>query len=152
MHKAPTLKPRILLIEDDPERITLFRSWLQGTEFVLIEASSGGRAAGILRKGLTQGIYGVMLDHDLEKQPITTTDLSISGSTLVKAIANSIPKSVPILIHSMNTNAPVTMEKNLKGVGYSVTRIRMAALTRELFKAWLEEVTECWEDMAADES
>ena len=52
----------------------------------------------------------------------------------------------------MNTNAPVTMEKTLKGVGYSVTRIRMAALTRELFNEWLEDVSDCWEDMKADES
>lgn len=143
----PTLKPRILLIEDDQQRIELFRSWLQGTDFVLIVASSGGRAAGILRKGLTEGIYEVMLDHDLEKQPVTATDLTLSGSTLIKAVANSIPRSVPILIHSMNTNAPVTMERNLKSVGYSVTRIRMAALTRELFHEWLEEVADCWEDM-----
>ena len=145
--QKPTLKPRILLIEDDQQRIELFRSWLQGTDFVLIAASSGGRAAGILRKGFTEGLYGLCLDHDLDQQPVTDTDLSISGSTLIKAITHSIPRNVPILIHSMNMNAPVTMERNLKGVGYSVTRIRMAALTRELFHEWLEEVADCWEDM-----
>jgi len=108
-------------------------------------------AAGILRKGLTEGIYGLCLDHDLEKQPVTATDLTLSGSRLIKAIVTSIPNNVPILIHSMNTNAPVAMEKSLKGSGYSVTRIRMAVLTRELFNEWLKEVTDCWEDMLDDD-
>jgi arsenate reductase-like glutaredoxin family protein len=38
----------------------------------------------------------------------------------------------------------------LKGAGYSVTRIRMSALTRELFHHWLEEVGDNWETMVAD--
>lgn len=44
MAQTPKLRHRILLIEDSPGRITPFRQWLEGTEFVLIEASSGGRA------------------------------------------------------------------------------------------------------------
>lgn len=59
------LRPRILLIEDDPKRIATFRAWLTGTEFVLIEASSGGRALGILRLRMTEGIAGICLDNDL---------------------------------------------------------------------------------------
>ena len=71
----PALSPRILLIEDNRERIALFRDWLRNSEFVLIDASSGGRAKGILRKGLTGGIAGVLLDHDLDQQPMTAADL-----------------------------------------------------------------------------
>ena len=102
----PTLSPRILLIEDNPERIVLFRDWLVGSEFVLIEASSGGRAKGILKKGATGGIAGVMLDHDLDQQPMTDTDLLLSASNLIDSIVSSIPRSVPILIHSMNASKP----------------------------------------------
>ncbi|MBZ0195701.1 MAG: response regulator [Deltaproteobacteria bacterium] len=145
-----SLKPRILLIEDDPERIATFRSWLNGSEFVLIEASSGGRAAGILKKGMTDGIAGVCLDNDLEKQPVTQADLSLSGSALVNAIAQSVPRYVPILIHSMNAHKPVSMEKSLKSAGFSVTRIRMAILTRKMFNEWLEEVQDNWDDMISD--
>lgn len=146
MNRVP-LKPRILLIEDDPDRIFTFRSWLSETDFVLIEASSGGRAAGILRKGMTEGIAGVCLDNDLEKQPMTETDLRLSGTTLIGAIVESIPRCVPILIHSMNAQKPAGMERSLKSAGFSVTRIRMAALTRDSFLTWLQDVRDAWEDM-----
>lgn len=142
----PTLSPRILLIEDNPERIVLFRDWLAGTEFVLIEASSGGRAKGILKKGSTAGIAGVMLDHDLDQQPMTATDLLLSASNLVDSIVSSIPRSVPILIHSMNVSKPPMMQRRLTSAGFSVTRIRMTALTRENFYEWLQDVRENWED------
>jgi CheY-like chemotaxis protein len=68
------LKPRILLVEDDAERIATFRRWLEGTEFILIEASSS-RARGILRKGMTDGIAGICLDHDLDQQPVNSTKM-----------------------------------------------------------------------------
>ncbi len=141
------LSPRILLIEDNAERIALIREWLVDTDYVLIEASSGGRAKGILRKGGTAGIAGVMLDHDLEQQPITPTDLLMSASHLMDSIVFSIPKTVPILIHSMNSTKPPHMEKRLKAEGYSVTRIRMAILTKENFGEWLQDVRDNWEDM-----
>lgn len=144
----PTLTPRILLIEDNAERIALFRDWLLGSEFVLIEASSGGRAKGILRKGSTGGIAGVMLDHDLDQQPMTPTDLLMSASNLIDSIVSSIPRSVPILIHSMNASKPPIMQKQLASAGFSVTRIRMTALTRENFYEWLQDVRDNWEDPA----
>lgn len=140
-----TLSPRILLIEDDPDRIATFRAWLVGTEFVLIEASSGGRALGLLRKGMTDGIAGICLDNDLEKQPVTDSDLRLSGSGLISAIKQSVPKWVPILIHSMNEQKPAGMDRALKSDGFSVTRIQMVALTRENFYEWLQEVRDNWE-------
>ena len=142
----PTLSPRILLIEDDPNRIATFRGWLTDTEFVLIEASSGGRALGLLRKGMTAGIAGICLDNDLEKQPMTEHDLSLSGAGLISAITQSVPRWMPILIHSMNAQKPVGMERSLKSVGFSVTRTRMAVLYREVFHLWLQEVRDNWED------
>lgn len=141
------LSPRILLIEDNPERISIIREWLVGTGVVLIEASSGGRAKGILRKGATDGIAGVMLDHDLDQQPMTPTDLLMSASDLIDSIVFSIPKTVPILIHSMNASKPPQMQKRLTSEGFSVTRIRMAILTRENFLEWLQDVLDTFEEI-----
>jgi CheY-like chemotaxis protein len=138
------MKPRILLIEDSPERIVTFRRWLEGTGFVLIEASSGGRARGILRKGMTEGIAGLCLDHDLDQQPVTPTDF-LSTSGLMASIILSIPRTTPVLIHSMNAQKPPGMERQLNSEGFSVTRCRMAALTQERFNEWLEEVRDIWE-------
>lgn len=141
-----TLKPRILLIEDDPERIERIHEWLKNTDFVLIEASSGGKAKGILKKGMTGGIAGVMLDHDLEKQRLTSADMSISGTDLIKGISQSIPKHIPILVHSMNDSKSPLMMKQLSQQGYSVTKNKMEELTKAKFDEWLEEVADIWED------
>ena len=140
------LKPRILLIEDDPDRIAIFRKWLLGTEFVLVEASSAGRAMGMLRKGMMDGIAGLCLDHDLNQQPVTETDLRLSASNLMSAISLTLPHSAAVLIHSMNAQKPVTMERLLKSAGFSVTRTRFVALTQELFEDWLTEVRDNWEE------
>ncbi len=59
------LKPRILLIEDDSGRIDVFTRWLKDTEFVLATVRSGGQALGMLSKGSTESIAGILLDHDL---------------------------------------------------------------------------------------
>jgi len=142
---SPRLRPRILLIEDDPDRIVTFREWLRDRPFVLIEASSGGRALGLLKKGMTDGIAGICLDNDLEKQPMTDSDHRLSGSSLISAIALSVPRTVPVLIHSMNAQKPPAMERALKSAGFSVTRIRMVVLSREGFDEWLQEVIDGWE-------
>jgi CheY-like chemotaxis protein len=91
----PRLKPRILLVDDNADRIETFRDWLASTEFVAIEASSDGRAMGVLRKGMTEGIAGHCLDHDIDNQPVTDTDLLLSGSHLIEAIVTSLPRSTP---------------------------------------------------------
>lgn len=141
----PTFKPRILQVEDDPGRILQFRLWLEETGYVLIEASSAGRALGILRKGVIDGVAGIALDHDLNQQPITESDMSLSGSSLLDAIATSVPRHVPILIHSMNAYKPPQMQRRLVAAGYSVTRIGMDRLSGEKFAAWLQEVHDNWE-------
>lgn len=142
------MKPRLLLIEDNVERIAQFRNWLDETEFVLIEASSGGRAKGILRKGATDGIAGIMLDHDLEQQPVIENDLKMSSSHLMNAMLLTIPRFVPVLIHSMNISKPIHMERQLKSAGFSVTRINMDNLTRSSFHEWLQDVRDNWDDSA----
>ena len=138
------MKPRILLIEDSEDRIVRFRDWLKGRPFVLIEATSGGQAMGMLQRG-SQGVAGICLDHDLNTRPRTPSDEWVSGSNVANAIVSNIPKWVPILVHSMNiTHAPLLV-KRLQGAGFSATRIRMAVLDKRQFLHWLNEVTDNWD-------
>ena len=138
------LRPRLLVVEDDESRIDLFRQWTKDGPYVLVEATSGGQALGMLKFG-GEGIAGVCLDHDLNSRPRTQADEWVSGSDVVNAIVARLPRWVPILVHSMNvTHAPV-MVKRLQGAGYSTTRIRMAALNQSRFQSWLNEVAENWE-------
>lgn len=140
------LKPRILLVEDDAGRIEIFTKWLEGTEFVLVTARSGGQAMGLLSKGF-DGVAGVMLDHDLSDAPLTTVDAQLSSSTLMPLLQRRLPRHVPVLIHSHNLNKPVVMQRALEASGHSVTRIRFASLVHEpgRFVRWLEDVRDNWE-------
>ena len=64
---------RLLLIEDDSERIEQFRAWLP-EDARLVVAMSAGRAIGTLQRD-GRGVYaGVMLDHDLQQHAATDAD------------------------------------------------------------------------------
>ena len=135
-----------MLIEDDAGRTEVFRQWLEVSEFVLVVARSGGQALGMLAKGSTDAIAGLLLDHDLSDSPITEMDHRLSTSDLIPLIKRRLRRTVPILIHSHNANKPVVMERSLKADGFSVTRIRFNALKRSRFEEWLQDVRDCYKD------
>jgi CheY-like chemotaxis protein len=141
------LLPRILLIEDDAGRIESFTRWLAGTEFVLVVARSGGQALGMLAKGSTEAVAGILLDHDLSDSPLTQTDCLLSASNVIPLIQRRVRPSVPVLIHSHNTSKPVRMQRALEATGFSVTRIRFATLAQSdgLFGQWLQDVRVNWD-------
>ncbi len=145
MNNKPRLKPRLLLIEDNEDRIALFRAWVANTPYVLIEATTGGQAVGVVNRG-GEGVAGICLDHDLNSAPKTEQDNSTSGSHVVNAIIKHISKATPILVHSMNATMGDHMNRRLTGAGFPATRIRMSALDERRFLHWLEEVTENWDD------
>lgn len=150
MQRQPQpLKPRLLLIEDDPGRIEAFRQWLDGTEFVLMVARSGGQALGALGKGSIEAVAGILLDHDLSDSPVTEDDRRLSASDVLPKIIEEFRRrrGVPVLIHSHNPSKPRQMQRALEGPSFSVTRIRFAFLEKEpaLFLRWLEEVRASWD-------
>lgn len=140
------LRPRLLLIEDDAGRIEHFNHWIEGSEFVLAVARSGGQALGMLSKGF-DGVAGVMLDHDLSDAPLTSVDAQLSSSTLMPTLQRRLPRHVPVLIHSHNVSKPVAMQRALEASGHSVTRVRFAALMDEprRFAQWLDDVRDNWD-------
>lgn len=130
---------RLLLIEDDPERVKTFRSWLPD-DIRLVVAASVGRAIGTLERD-GKGVYsGILLDHDLQIQAATEEDTMLSGSHLVDKLIRLIDRSVPILIHSRSPGNAPRMAARLSDAGFSVTRIPMHALTRDEFLDWLDDV------------
>ena len=142
----PEMKPRILLVEDDAGRIALFARWLEGSEFVLVVVRSGGHAMGMLEKGSTEAIAGILLDHDLSDSPFTDVDRLLSTSDIMPLIQRRVRRTTPILIHSHNANKPVWMQKALESSGFTVSRIRFATLASEpsKFHNWLEDVRDNW--------
>jgi len=129
---------RILLIEDDNDRVERFNSWLPD-DIRLVHAGSAGRALGILARD--SGAYaGIMLDHDLQGQIVTREDFMMSGSTVVSRLIEAIPPAlrpdIPILVHSMNPSDAPQMVKRLTSAGFPVSRMLMVAMTKQYFIRW----------------
>lgn len=135
---------RLLLVEDNPERIATFTSWVPPTVRLLV-ANSAGKAIGILQRDRGRVFVAIALDHDLNEQAITSRDLDLSGKDVMKAIALHVSRDTPILVHSMNVSGGPTMAAGLRQAGFEVTQIRMQALDEQSFRSWLAEAVELWE-------
>ena len=146
---------RILSIEDNIVRINIFRGWLYDSA-KLVDVSSGGKAMGLLKRDNNRNpkngrVYsGILLDHDLQEQPITAQDRSLSSSHLVDLLIENIFHDVPILMHSMNQVEAITMKKRLESAGFSVTQHPFKKLTKAAFDEWLSYCYALWEDYLED--
>jgi len=143
--KNRTDRFRILLIEDNVDRVNLFKQWLC-EEGLLTVASSVGKAMGMLLRDKGRVYSGILLDHDLQEQVITDSDLYLSSTNLVDLIIENIEKDVPILMHSMNSVQTVPMKKKLESAGFEVTQNPMADFTKLSFNEWQSLCYELWMD------
>ena len=130
---------RVLLVEDDPERERLLRSWLPPGVRVVV-ARSAGQALGILERDRGDVYGAILLDHDLTERTVTERDRSLSGSDVVGAVVAHVDRTVPVLVHSMNPREAPGMVERLERAGFDVTRRPMAQLTREWLVHWIGEV------------
>ena len=131
----------LLIIEDDPEREEKLKFWLT-KDFRSIVAQSAGSALGILARDKGSILKGIVLDHDLEKRPLTTADKKLDGHDVVRSIIQNISKETPILVHSVNyTTSPMMVSRLMKS-GFDVLRIPMSDLRKESFQEWLDEIKE----------
>jgi CheY-like chemotaxis protein len=139
---------RLLLIEDDPDRIKLISDWLP-SDVRLVVASSAGRAIGLLKtiKRNEESPYaGLLLDHDLHQQIVTEVDRLLSGSNVLQFIIQYLPSDTPVLIHSMNFRRADDLLKKLRAAKFDVTRIPFSVLNKENLGEWLNDVRDMWED------
>lgn len=132
---------RLLLIEDDHSRIETFRAWLPDG-VILVVASSGGQAIGLLKRAEPGDFAGILLDHDLQLSARTPQDLSLSGSHLLDLVLESLPREVAVLIHSENPAGARSMAERLERAGFWVTQRPMSQLTEADFLSWVEEARE----------
>lgn len=137
---------RLLIIEDDQERIKTFLEWIP-KDIKIVWVKSAGRAIGLLKRDSGNVYAGILLDHDLQQQAATEIDKFLSGSNVIDIIIQNIDKKVPILIHSTNELKPPVMEKRLKNSGFKdVLRIPMHQLTKRKLNEWIEDIRELFED------
>ncbi len=92
MNQAAT-RIRVLIVEDNPQRIQTFLEWLPA-DVVACVATSVGKAIGVLQRDAKE-LAGILLDHDLTEQAVTDADLTRSGSDVSGLIVQLVPRYVP---------------------------------------------------------
>lgn len=133
---APIL--RLMVVENDPARVKRLQSWLP-PNIRLVVASSASVAETMLRLDRGSVYSGLMLDHDLNPDPVGDNR---PGSTLLYAITLYVDRHVPILVHSMNPAGAARMTSVLREAGYDVEIRRFYDLPKSFFLAWLSECVE----------
>jgi CheY-like chemotaxis protein len=126
-------KLHILILEDDPERIQIFRRKIRGVNFQIDYAETAEEA---IRLWEARNYDVVFLDHDLGGECYVDTSHKNTGSEVVRwAITRqqTFPLDQPyIIIHSLNTPAAQDMEDRLKRDGFeNVHRIPFTNLMRD---------------------
>ena len=69
---------RILIIEDDQERIKRLLSWMPADVRTVV-TTSAGKAIGLLKRDRGNVYAGILLDHDLQEQVAAENDRYLSG-------------------------------------------------------------------------
>ena len=135
---------RILIIEDNEERIDLFKRWMPA-DVQAIFVKGAGRAVRVIELDKGSVYAGICLDHDLDEQVVAEGEYGVNGVEVVRRVVRNISRDVPILVHSMNFGGGTSMVRMLQAQGFSVTRTPFSQMEKDVFREWLEDVRAEWE-------
>jgi len=134
---------RLLIIEDNIDRIAQFTDW-EPADMHFVFATSPGGAIGLINRDKGLVYCGICLDHDLQEQRVSESEGTFSGTQIATALAHHFFYEIPVLIHSMNETKASGMAQTLIKADFCVTRIPMTDLSQQKFSDWLAEVRENW--------
>lgn len=114
---APTLThmAKILILEDDENRVEIFREML-GQRHDLTVVDTAQDAIDEIDSDIFDVIF---LDHDLGGQTYVAASDMNTGSEVVRNMTRrAVVLSASVVIHSMNTPAAASMQSQLVNAGY----------------------------------
>jgi CheY-like chemotaxis protein len=111
---------KILILEDDPQRITTFHAKLSRHTLVFTDTAADAIAWIQREAEAGQAFDVIFLDHDLGGQAYVSQSDPNTGSEVVRWLTTygGVLEQPYIIIHSMNTPAAEAMEKNLANHGF----------------------------------
>jgi len=95
-------KLRVLMVEDNQDRVDNCKVIARNCRCNIVWAKSAGMAIGMLRRDSGRVYDGIMIDHDLQDQKITSNDGNFNGKDVAMAVIRYVDKDVPIFVHSSN--------------------------------------------------
>jgi CheY-like chemotaxis protein len=121
---------KILVLEDDPIRISKFHSVCEAAG---IDLAIHDNVNDFIVAAQLLDYEAIFLDHDLGGQVFVDTRFHNTGSGAVRWMVAEHGYDVPIIIHSMNTPAAISMEKSLVAGNFSmVYRVAWIILKHQL--------------------
>jgi len=134
---------RLLVVEDNAERIALFERWLPPDVRVTF-ARSAGRAMRIIELDAGRVYAGMLLDHDLVDQNASESELGLSGRHVVDRIIRHVDPDAAMLVHSINPGGARMMVQRLEAAGFWTTRLPFTVLNEAKLRAWIDEIRRYW--------
>ena len=105
---------KILILEDSEQRNFHFKEQLRQFEYTITETAQEA-----IEELKTNRFGLIFLDHDLGGEVYVDTRNTNTGSEVARwLVASDTPRSVGIIIHSMNLPAAREMEAVLRGGGF----------------------------------
>jgi hypothetical protein len=124
---------RILILEDDPNRVHTFMTKL-GMQHELVCVNTAAAAIDMLHDAdVDSSIDLVFLEHDLGGEVYVDTKNKNTGSEVVRWLTRqSLNVPCPIILHSLNEPASRSMQLSLLDRGFEVHRIPFTQLVDHL--------------------
>ena len=114
---------RIFILEDDQERVELFKEVLKNDELTIVDtAESAIELLNMLSFDL------ILLDHDLGGLQMVGTNNTNTGSEVVRWMVMNQGDFPTIIVHSHNPPAAESMQNQLRDNGYTCHRIPFSKL------------------------
>jgi CheY-like chemotaxis protein len=122
---------RILILEDDPNRMEIFRDAFKDRHEI-VHVDNARVCIDFLKNDNPDVLF---LDHDLGGQTYVAESDANTGSEVVRFLtSNACRWAGPIVVHSCNTIAAQAMEHDLRMAGYNKThRIPFTTLVQYLY-------------------
>lgn len=119
---------KILILEDDPFRIELFKVYLEPLNFQVTYCSQANEATAELYDNNNYDL--IFLDHDLGGEVFVDSTRDDTGAAVARWLANEetiegkpYNRGISIVIHSMNPAGQRNMQGILEAAGFNFTRI-----------------------------
>lgn len=134
---------RLLVVEDNAERLALLERWIPEDVRVTF-ARSAGRAMRIIELDAGRVYAGMLLDHDLVDQNASASEVGLTGRHVVDRIIRHVDPDVAMLVHSINPGGARMMVQRLELAGFWTTRVPFVQLNKARLNHWIDEIRGYW--------
>lgn len=134
---------RLLVVEDNEERLALLKRWMP-PDVRVTWARSAGRAMRIIELDAGTVYAGMLLDHDLVDQNASAAEVGLTGRHVVDRIIRHVGPDAAMLVHSINPAGARMMVQRLESAGFWTTRVPFPVLSEAKLRNWIDEIRSYW--------